>query len=37
MEEFRPEGFEVKFEGGRIDRLDIMEEPEKNRGPCKGH
>ena len=29
--EFRPEGFEVKFEGGRIDRVDIMEEPEKNR------
>ena len=29
--EFRPEGFEVKFEGGRIDRVDIMEEPENNR------
>ena len=28
---FRPEGFEVRFEGGRIDRVDIMEEPEKNR------
>ena len=25
--EFLPEGFEVKFEGGRIDRVDIMEEP----------
>ena len=29
--DFRPEGFEVIFGGGRIDRVDIMEEPEKNR------
>lgn len=28
---FRPEGFEVRFQGGRIDRVDIMEEPENNR------
>ena len=24
--EFKPEGFEVSFEGGRIDRVDVMEE-----------
>ena len=29
--DFRPEGFEVIFGGGRIDRVDIMEAPEKNR------
>lgn len=29
--DFRPEGFEVIFGGGRIDRVDIMEETEKNR------
>ena len=29
--DFRPEGFEVIFGGGRIDRVDIMEEAEKNR------
>ena len=28
---FRPEGFEVIFGGGRIDRVDIMEDAEKNR------
>lgn len=27
--EFEPEGFEVSFGGGRIDRLDILEEDEK--------
>ena len=29
--DFRPEGFEVIFGGGRIDRVDIMEDAEKNR------
>ncbi len=29
--DFRPEGFEVIFGGGRIDRVDIMEETETNR------
>ena len=29
--DFRPEGFEVIFGGGRIDRVDIMEDTEKNR------
>lgn len=27
--EFQPEGFEVTFGGGRIDRVDIMEDPDK--------
>ena len=27
--EFRPEGMEIRFEGGRIDRVDVMENPDK--------
>ena len=29
--EFQPEGFEVTFGGGRIDRVDAMEDPDQNK------
>ena len=29
--EFQPEGFEVTFGGGRIDRVDVMEDPDQNK------